>query len=181
MMKKVKKEFDWKILGKTLICIDAANLEKSAKDLGWWIDYKKLYQFFKKQTKLVAVGYYCARFENQAHNNFLTVLKRTGIKLTTKPLKLIRQKEVERGDIRKANFDVEIAVDAIKMASLYDTLVLFSGDSDFDYLIKILRRENRKKVIVISTKHHISRELIASCSFYIDLRRIKRFFQREGK
>lgn len=180
-MVEVKKEFDWKILGRTLVCIDAANLEKSAKDLGWWIDYKKLCQFFKKQTKLVAVRYYCARFENQAHNNFLTVLKLTGIKLTTKPLKLIRQKEVERGDIRKANFDVEIAVDAIREILSYDTLVLFSGDSDFDYLIKILRREDKKKVIVISTKNHISRELISSCNFYIDLRKMKRFFQREGK
>jgi len=180
-MRKKKKQFNWKSLGRILVCIDAANLENSVKDLGWWVDYKKLYNFFKKQTKLVEVRHYCVRFNNQQHEKFLTVLKRAGIRLVTKPLKIIKKEDIERGDIRKANFDVEIAVDTLLLSGKYDTFVLFSGDSDFDYLIKVLKKEERKTVIVISTKHHISRELISRCSFYLDLKRLKKFFQRRRR
>jgi len=74
-------------------------------------------------------------------------------------LKIIKAPEIERGDIRKANFDVEITIDVLEMIDKFDTLVLFSGDSDFDYLIRKLRAKG-KRVIVISTKHHISKELI---------------------
>lgn len=166
------KKIDWRKLGRVAVFIDAANLESSVKHLGWWIDYKKLYDLFKKQTRLVGVRHYGVRFGNPRHDKFLTVLKRTGIKLITKPLKVIRKSNREKGDIRKANFDVEIAIDAVKLISSYDALVLFSGDSDFEALVKTLRGWG-KKVLVVSTKHYVSRELIESCSRYIDLRKIK--------
>lgn len=47
----------------------------------------------------------------------------------------------------KCNFDVEITIDAIRLMEHYDTLVLFSGDSDFSMLLKFLRR-NGKKIIL---------------------------------
>lgn len=166
------KRINWKRLGRAMVFIDAANLENSVKDLGWWIDYQKLYSFFKKQTRLVGVRHYGVRFGNLHHDKFLTVLKRIGFKLITKPLKIIKEEDAEKGGTRKANFDVEIAVDAVKLISSYDTLVLFSGDSDFEALVKTLKTEGRK-VIVVSTKHHVSRELVKSCSQYLDLRRIK--------
>ena len=56
-------------------------------------------------------------------------------------------------------------------------MVLFSGDSDFDYLIKKLRMEG-KRAVVISTKYHISRELIASCNKYLDLKKLKPYIER---
>lgn len=48
----------------------------------------------------------------------------------------------------KCNFDVEICVDAIRLMSKYDTFCLFSSDSDFVSLIKFLKN-NRKKVILV--------------------------------
>lgn len=48
----------------------------------------------------------------------------------------------------KCNFDVEICVDAIRMMGKYDTFCLFSSDSDFVSLIKFIKN-NRKKVILI--------------------------------
>jgi len=55
--------------------------------------------------------------------------------------------------------------------------MLFSGDSDFDYLIKELKR-NGKKTIVASLKHHISKELIESADYYLNLKKIKNEIQR---
>jgi uncharacterized LabA/DUF88 family protein len=64
------------------------------------------------------------------------------------------------------------------MLDRYETLVLFSGDSDFDYLIKTLKKKG-KRVIVISTKYHIAKELIISSDKYIDLKKLKSLIVRE--
>lgn len=157
---------------KTMVFIDAANIELSAKDLKFKIDYKKLQKYLINNYKIEYLGFYTVRFETKEHDNFLTVLKKSGYKLNTKPLKIIKNRDRELGDIRKANFDVEIAVDAMKLIDKYQTMVLFSGDSDFDYLIKELRKSG-KGVVVISLSHHISKELIESSDYYLDLKKIK--------
>ena len=163
--------------GKILVAIDAANLESSIKDLGWWIDYIKLRNLFDEK-KLIQIRNYCVHHGTDNQNNFFTFLKKNGFVLVTKPLKIIKQEDIKKGDLRKANFDVEIAVDVMKMIDEFDTLVLFSGDSDFDYLIKILRGKG-KRVVVISTKYHISKELIENSNKYIDLKKIRGKIKRQ--
>lgn len=160
------------VQGRVYVFIDAANLESSLKELGWFMDYRKLYEYFKNNTNLGGIRYYCVRFDVENQDKFFTVLKHIGFELITKKLKTIR-----RGGGRKANFDVEIALDAYSFLSKYDSLVLFSGDSDFDYLVKLLR-EKGKRVVVVSTRYHISRELIERCNKYIDLRKLRDVFER---
>jgi uncharacterized LabA/DUF88 family protein len=46
-------------------------------------------------------------------NAFFTVLKRLGYALVTKPFKTIKSLSAVGGHVRKANFDVQIAVDAL--------------------------------------------------------------------
>ncbi|MDP2910622.1 MAG: NYN domain-containing protein [bacterium] len=163
--------------GRILIIIDAANLESSVKSLGWWIDYIKLKNLFK-ENDLIEIRNYCVHHNTENQNNFFTFLKKNNFTLITKPLKIIKLEDVERGDIRKANFDVEIAVDAMEMINKFDTLVLFSGDSDFDYLLKKLRSKN-KNVLVISSKYHISKELIENSDKYIDIKKLKAVIERK--
>ena len=160
---------------KTAVFIDAANLELSAKSKGWKVDYKKLLLWLKEQHHLVYLGFFTARFETKEHDNFLTFLKKTGYSLVTKPLKHLLDKDHHH--LRKANFDVEIAVESMKISVSYETFILFSGDSDFDYLIKELKHQG-KKTIVVSMKYHISKELIESAHRYIDLRKIKKEIAR---
>lgn len=171
MKGKSKSKFKSKIA----VFIDAANLELSAKDRGWKVDYKKLYKWLHQLGAVKYLGFFTVRFGNKEHDAFLTVLKKTGYSLVTKPLKLIRDRN--KGHVRKANFDVEISVEAIKRLKSYETLILFSGDSDFDYLLKVVKAEG-KKVIVVSMKYHVSRELIDRADKYIDLRKIKKLIER---
>lgn len=51
--------------------------------------------------------------------------------------------------IPKCNFDVEISVDAMRLAEHYDTFCLLSGDSDFLHLVRFLRTEQKKKTLLI--------------------------------
>lgn len=163
------------ISGNVAIFIDAANIELSAKDLNFRINYKKLHKWLLGQAQVKYLGFYTARFATPEHDNFLTMLKKNGYKLVTKNLKIIRSKT--NSHLRKANFDVEIAVDALKYLSTYGTIIIFSGDSDFAYLIDYLHVCD-KKVIVASLKHHISKELIERSDYYLDLTRIKKEIQR---
>lgn len=50
--------------------------------------------------------------------------------------------------------------------------MLVSGDSDFEPLVKYLR-DIQKKVIVVSSRGHISRELIKCANEYLPLERIR--------
>ena len=165
------------VKGKVAVFIDAANLENSAKDLKIRINYRKLRRLLKVGGGIVHLGFYSVSFTNKEHKIFLRSLKSKGYSVITKPLKVIKSRDLERGDVRKANFDVEIAVDAMKLKDEFDSMVLFSGDSDFDYLIKYLR-EKDKVVIVISSKYHISKELIKSCNKYLDLKKLKNKIKR---
>ena len=167
------------VSGKVAVFIDAANIELSAKDLGFQVDYKKLHKWLSDECKLKFISFFTVRFNNREHDAFLTFLKKTGYKLFTKTLKLIKNRR-DGKHLRKANFDVEIAVEAMKRIELFDTFILFSGDSDFDYLIKELKKQN-KKIIVVSLRYHVARELVASSDFYLDLRRIKKEIQRVKK
>ena len=77
--------------------------------------------------------------------------------------------------VRKGNLDIELALDAYISAKNYDTLVLFSGDSDFAYLVDLLK-EIGKKVIVVSAKGHISQELIDRAK-YIKLNKLREYVE----
>lgn len=79
-------------------------------------------------------------------------------------------------EIRKCNFDVEISVDAIKMIKHYDTFCIFSGDADFVYLNKFLRKKN-KKVIIIKGGF-ITVPLRASANLVINAQKIKKYIAK---
>jgi len=190
---KAKKKNFFK--GRTAVFIDAANLEKSVADFGTkpprvkrikkgfvWkafpkgyfkIDYKELYKFFKENTKLASVSFYSARFGVKSHDDFLAFLKRNRYRLVTKPIKEINT--FNGSHQRKANFDVEISVDAVDWIKNYDVFILISGDSDFAYLLEYLKKKG-KKVVVISERGHISKELVKSSDVYRELHEFKSIF-----
>jgi len=92
----------------------------------------------------------------------------------TKKVKFIKNKSGKC--ISKGNLDVELTIDAMHNKNSYDTFLLFSGDSDFEALIKYLKRNN-KKCLAFSTKSHISIELIKEAKF-IDLKKLSGFIKR---
>lgn len=80
-------------------------------------------------------------------------------------------------EIRKSNFDVEVAVDATKMLPHYDTCCLFSGDADFAYLNQHLRSKG-KKVILIKAGY-ITEELRDSADLVLNAQRVKKYIAQK--
>ncbi len=62
-------------------------------------------------------------------------------------------------------FPVEISTDAVSWTENYDTFILFSGDSDFVYLTKFLKKQG-KTIVVLSRRGHIANDL--RISPYVD-------------
>ncbi|MEI6847282.1 MAG: NYN domain-containing protein [Chlorobiaceae bacterium] len=143
------------------VFIDGANLFFTQRHLGWQIDFSRLMAFFIAEYGSVQANYYVPASttiseEGAAFNRVLTA---HGYRIISKPVKKILNKET--GEIiRKGNLDVELVVDALISADLYDTFILFSGDSDFIPLLRALK-EKGKKIIVYSAQGLCARELLA--------------------
>lgn len=74
--------------------------------------------------------------------------------------------------IPKCNFDVEIAVDAIRLLGQYDTLALFSSDADFVALARHLQKQGKK--IVLIKGGNITRNLREAVNLVVNAQRIKK-------
>ena len=151
--------------GRIAIFIDGANVESSLQRMGARFDYMKLLACFGKE-RVAYAGYYQADFSHKGQGGFFTKLKKIGYHLITKPVKVIERRGHD--DMHKANFDVEIAVDACLLKDRYDVAVLFSGDSDFTYLAEALIKEG-KQVVVIAPYRATARELRAVASMYLNV------------
>lgn len=153
-----------------MVAIDAANLNIGLRRYGKAADVKKLKQHAVRQALSAAFYYYAPSFSGDSrHQKFLSFLKYQGFILRTKPVKVIR---TEDGNHRKANFDVEIAIDVVDKHRKFDTLMLFSGDSDFVALINYLHKKG-KKAVVLSTRRNVATELLRSADEFIDLLKMK--------
>lgn len=136
---------------KIAIFVDGANLYATAKALGFDVDYKKLLGLFRAKGQLVRALYYTALAEDQEYSSIRPLvdwLDYNGFTMVTKPTKEFTD-SLGRRKI-KGNMDIELTVDAMRMADVVDHIVLFTGDGDFRALVAALQLKG-KRVSVIST------------------------------
>jgi len=148
------------------IFIDGSNVFYTQKHLGWSIDWKKTLKLISTDLNIIETNYYTGIKHNDGKmKSFLQHLRKIGIKTVTKPLKLI--KDSQGSVLYKSNCDVEMAVDILLEVNNFDVLVLFSGDSDFVHLIRVLQKQFQKKVIVYSSRRTISWETKLASNNYL--------------
>lgn len=125
-----------------------------------------------KDIQIIETRYYTGvKINDEKMKKFLLRLREAGIKTVTKPLKPIKDKN---GNLFfKSNCDVEMAVDILLAVNDFDILVLFSGDSDFVYLIKTLQKHFQKQVIVYSSRKTIAWEMRLVSDKHVFLEEIK--------
>ena len=162
------------------VFIDASNIWAAQKSNGKLLDYKKIQKKLKEifNPKKLEIFYYSAYPANGTRNydldgrhKFFTFLKKElNFKVIKKQLKRIKtENEVGEEKIKeKGDMDVEISIDIMSNINNYDTVVLFSGDSDFLALVSYLKNHN-KKVYIFSSKNNISTELRTSGDGYCDI------------
>jgi len=159
--------------GKVYVFIDAANIFYTQRTLKWRISYEKLKQYFKEECgdNLGKMFIYTAYDKDRPQQKkFLDMLEINGYILRTKEVKRIR---VAKGLYEwKGDFDVELSMDVMDHLEEFETMVLLSGDSDFAPIVK-RAKDRDKKIIIMSAKNHISRELIQLNDKYINLKKLR--------
>ncbi|MEA3398163.1 MAG: NYN domain-containing protein [Patescibacteria group bacterium] len=161
--------------GRVSIFIDASNVYYSQKRLKWRLDFGKLINFFEDQTDLCGIYYYTGRDKkSEKQTKFIKFLEKTGYIVRSKKIKFIKNNKTKNSGngFFKGNLDVELTIDVLETKENYDTLILISGDSDFEPLLKLMKRKYYKKCLVMATKHNISIELI-KCAKFINFNKIK--------
>ena len=96
-----------------------------------------------------------------------------GFIVRTKPIKIIRLKNGQK--IWKGNLDIELSLEMVDTVESYETAILISGDSDFAPIIDRIKRKG-KRILVMSTKNHISKELIERAK-YIDFKKLRKILE----
>jgi uncharacterized LabA/DUF88 family protein len=153
--------------------IDGANLHAAAKNLGFDIDFKRLLEEFRKRGLLIRAYYYTTLVEDQEYSPIRPLvdwLDYNGFALVTKSAREYTDREGRkrfRGDM-----DIEVAVDMLELSSKADHMVLFSGDSDFAYLVAALQRRGVRVTVVSTLKSQppmASDDLRRQADSFVDL------------
>jgi len=163
---------------KTKIYVDGANIFYTQKKLGWVLDWKRVKNLMEAEKEALDWRYYVGvKKDDDGMRKYLKYLNAIGFNTFTKPLKKIRISGGETKYIYKANFDVEITADILLDKLKIDEVIIFSGDSDFQYLVGKLKNAGLK-VIVYSSRKTISWELKLAASEVIYLEDIEGMIKR---
>ncbi|MBU2036727.1 NYN domain-containing protein [Patescibacteria group bacterium] len=164
---------------KVKIYIDGANMFYTQKKFGWTLDWQKIKGLIETAKEALDWRYYVGiKKDDEGMRKYLKYLNAIGFNTFTKPLKKIKVSDGTVKYIFKANFDVEIAADILLDKSKIDEIIIFSGDSDFQYLVGKLK-DAGIKVIVYSSRKTISWELKLEASEVIYFEDIKEKIRRQ--
>jgi uncharacterized LabA/DUF88 family protein len=145
------------------VFIDGNNLFHAARFHNIDIDYNKLLRVLLGDGRLLRAFFYTGvDVGAERQQGFLLWMRRNGFRVIHKELKTFYD------GTRKANLDVEIAVDMLSLAGRYDTAVLVSGDEDFVYAVNAVAYKGCR-VEVAGFRSNTAPKLIDVADYFIDL------------
>lgn len=146
------------------IFIDAQNLYHSAKHLHKaHVNFAQVVKDCLAGRQLIRAVAYVITTESGEEKSFFEALQKSGIETKTKNL------QVFFGGAKKADWDIGIAIDAVKMAHKLDAVVLVSGDGDFIPLVEYLKNTHGCQVEVATFGKSASGRLKEIADDFIDL------------
>jgi len=145
------------------VFIDTQNLYHSARNLyKARVNFGAVLKDAVAGRKLVRAVAYVITTEAGDEKNFFEALGKLGIETKTKDLQIFS------GGAKKADWDVGLAVDAIKMTPRLDSVVIVSGDGDFVPLVEYLQTIG-VQVEVVSFGQSTSGKLREAVDDFVDL------------
>lgn len=145
------------------VFIDTQNLYHSARNLYQArVNFGNVVKEAVAGRKLVRAVAYVITTEAGDEKNFFEALAKIGIETKTKDLQIFP------GGAKKADWDVGLAVDAIKMSPRLDCVVIVSGDGDFIPLVEYLQSIGIQ-VEVVSFGKSTSGKLREAVDDFVDL------------
>ncbi|PIV10338.1 MAG: hypothetical protein COS49_01055 [Candidatus Portnoybacteria bacterium CG03_land_8_20_14_0_80_41_10] len=145
------------------VLIDAQNMYHSARNIyRARVNFKEILNTAVSGRKLVRAVAYVIKTESGEEKSFFEALIKAGIETKVKDLQIFY------GGLKKADWDVGLTVDAVKLSTQLDAIVLVTGDGDFIPLVEYLKAQGRQ-VEVIAFSKSASAKLIEMADDFIDL------------
>ncbi len=146
------------------VFIDVQNLYYSAKNLhGRKVNFGNIVKEAVAGRKLIRAIAYVVRTESKEEQPFFEALYNLGIETREKDLQIFST------GMKKADWDVGLTVDAIRLSPSLDAVVIVSGDGDYLPLVQYLQKSSGKQVEVVAFGETASHLLLEEVDDFIDL------------
>jgi uncharacterized LabA/DUF88 family protein len=145
------------------VLIDVQNLYHSAKNLyNARVNFREILKTAVAGRTLIRAFGYVVSTKTGEEKPFFEALSNLGIETR------IRELQEFYGGQKKADWDVGIVIDAIRIAPSIDVLILVSGDGDFLSLVEYLKNQG-KRVEAMAFGKSASGKLKEQADEFIDL------------
>lgn len=147
------------------VFVDVQNLYHSAKNIyKSRVNFKKLLKELVGERILIRAVAYVVKSETAlGEKDFFEALEAAGFELRTKDLQTFAS------GVKKADWDVGMAVDAIRISNTLDVTIIVTGDGDFIPLVEYLKWGLGKQVEVGAFSKTASSNLIESADRFFKI------------
>ncbi|SIS96928.1 NYN domain-containing protein [Neptunomonas antarctica] len=146
---------------KIAVFVDVQNIYYTTRQAyGRQFNYRKVWDRISAQGEIVSAIAYAIHRGDDKQLKFQNALKQMGFTVKLKPF-------IQRSDgSAKGDWDVGIAIDVMELAREVDTVILLSGDGDFDMLLDKIRKDYAVSAEVYGVPALTANSLIDSASLY---------------
>ncbi len=148
-------------MNKIAIFADVQNIYYTTRQAyGRQFNYRKLIERIKNEGEIVSATAYAIDRNDAKQRKFQNALKQMGFTVKLKPY-------IQRSDgSAKGDWDVGIAIDVLEVAKDVDTIILLSGDGDFDLLLEKIKKDYAIKTEVYGVEALTANSLIEAADTY---------------
>jgi len=143
------------------VFVDVQNIYYTTRQAyGRQFDYRKLWRRISAEGEIISATAYAIDRGDEKQLQFQNALKHIGFSVKLKPY-------IQRSDgSAKGDWDVGITIDVMEVAKDVDTVVLLSGDGDFDLLMQKIRQDYGVTAEVYGVRALTAKSLIDAASTY---------------
>ncbi|MDD3190218.1 MAG: NYN domain-containing protein [Candidatus Pacebacteria bacterium] len=153
------------------VFVDTQNMYHSARSLfGSRVNFKEVLDAAVAGRVLIRAITYVISTEGGEEKTFFEAMEKFGFEIKEKDLQIFP------GGMKKADWDVGLAVDTIKLADKLDVIVIVSGDGDYEPLVEYLKVNKGCRVEVMAFGDSTSARLIDIADSFTDLGEDKKKF-----
>lgn len=146
------------------ILIDAQNLYHGAKNLyRAKVNFQNIVIDATAGRDLIRAIAYVINTDSEEEKGFFDALEKIGIETKIKDIQIFS------GGSKKADWDVGLAIDAVRLASKLDVIIIASGDGDFAHLVEYLQGTYGCRVEVVAFGKSASQIIKEKVDTFIDL------------
>jgi uncharacterized LabA/DUF88 family protein len=153
------------------VFVDAQNMYHSARNLyKARVNFKEVLSVAVAGRTLIRAITYVIKTESGEEKSFFEAMEKLGFEIKEKDLQIFA------GGAKKADWDVGLAVDTIKLADKLDVIVIVSGDGDYEPLVEYLKINKGCRVEAVAFGETASGKLLGVVDDFTDLSKNKRKF-----